>query len=525
MTNINSAVRLTPVVQIATRAPQLVTTSVPQAATVRPSTVVSLGQQITDVDTQTYTAKGAIREVQSQYVWEQDGLDKLSMYMASAVQSYSTGARFQGLGAALLEQLAASGGQRISQSGLAVSDGTAADPLLVSMQQASLREHATNTVTLNLTSASGATVTLGLYSSAAGLAVDADVQGGELTSDELKGLAALAEGFQSALNGLTQTPPRLQLGALVKLDPSLFTGLQLNAKLDTVSGEQQTFDLQLDEHSRSLKLQGPSGEVKMNLDTQGGALLGSQSQRQAAVANYLTQFDAAQKRGNGDAQLMALFKDAFSQLNSVDDASPRPATHDTVQNKVSRTLLSGLADFDASISQTEQTINPRRPEEVDHFDYVASQSTTRKGSSANLSVQQDQQASLKAAWHESLNPQVDLVLTRESESQNYRYHEVKDQSRSTTRLGYSDNSLVEASATQEASQQERVRTYQKAELKSDETQRASAAQSRDLLSMLDALLEQDRAARRIGAASKLEAQLDGLRNLWLLQSTPGQIAS
>jgi len=525
MTSINSAVRLTPVVQIAARAPQLVSTSMPQAASVRPSTVVSLGQQITDVDTQTYTAKGTTREAQSQYVWERNGLDKLSMYMASAVQSSSTGARFQGLGAALLEQLAANGGQRIAQSGLAVNDSTATEPLLLGLQQARLREYATNTVTFNLTSASGATVTLGLYSSADGLAVDADVQGGTLTSDELKGLAALAGSFQSALNGLTKEPPQLQLGALVKLDPSLFTGLQMNAKLETASGAQQTFDLQLNEDTRSLKLQGPSGEVKMNFDTQGGALLGSQAQRQAAVANYLTQFDAAQKRGNGDAQLMALFKDAFSQLNRVDDASPRPANHDVALNKASRLLLSGLADFDASISQTEQKINPMRPEEVDHFDYKVSQSTQRQGNAANLTVQQNQQANLKAAWHQGLNPLVDLVLSRDNESQNYRYREVDDQSRSTTRLGFSNNSLVEASATQQASQQERVRTYQKGTLQSDETNRASADQSRDLLHMLDTLLDQDRAARRTGAASTLEEQLAGLRHLWLLQSAPGQIAA
>jgi len=299
----------------------------------------------------------------------------------------------------------------------------------------------------------------------------------------------------------------------------------MNAKLETASGAQQTFDLQLNEDTRSLKLQGPSGEVKMNFDTQGGALLGSQAQRQAAVANYLSQFDAAQKRGNGDAQLMALFKDAFTQLNSVDDASPRPANHDGALNKASRLLLSGLADFDASISQAEQKINPMRPEEVDHFDYKVSQSTLRKGNAANLTVQQDQQANLKAAWHQGLNPLVDLVLSRDTESQNYRYREVDDQSRSTTRLGFSNNSLVEASATQQASQQERVRTYQKGTLQSDETNRASADQSRDLLNMLDKLLDQDRAARRAGAASTLEDQLAGLRHLWLLQSVPGQIAA
>jgi len=525
MTTITSAVRLTPVVQIAPRAPQVSSSTPSQALTVRPSTVVSLGQQASNVDAQTYSAKGTLQEAQGQYVWEQKGLDKLSMYMHSAVQSSSTASRFQGLGAALLEQLAANGGQRISQSGLAVNDSTATEPLLLGMQQARLREHATNSVTFQLTSASGATISLGLYSSDKGLAVDADVQGGTLTGEELKGLAGLADSFQSALNGLTREPPQLQLGALVKLDPNLFTGLQMNAKLDTASGTQQTFDLQLDEHTRSLKLQGASGEVKMNFDTHGGTLLGSQAQRQAAVANYLNQFDAAQKRGQGDEQMMTLFKDAFSQLNSVDDTSTRPANHDTAQNKASRLLLSGLADFDASITQGMQKPNPMRPEEADHFDYKVSQSTSSKGNAANLSVQQDQQASLKAAWHKGLNPLVDLKLSRDSKSQNYRYHEVEDVARSTTRLAFANNSLVEASTSQEASQQERVRTYQDGVLKTDDTSRASADRSRDLLNMLEKLLDQDQAARRTGAASTLEDQLAGLRHLWLLQSVPGQIGA
>jgi hypothetical protein len=346
-----------------------------------------------------------------------------------------------------------------------------------------------------------------------------------LTTDELKGLAALASSFQAALNGLTQEPPSLQLGALVKLDPALFTGLQLNAKLQNAGGDQQTFDLQLNEDSRNLTLQGANGTVRMNLDTQGGALLGSQAQRQAAVANYLTQFDAAQKRGHGDAQLMALFKDAFSQLNSVDDTSKRPAGHDLAQNTASRLLLSGLADFDASITQTEQKINPMRPEEVDHFDYKVSQSTTLQGPAANLAVEQAQQASMKAAWHEGLNPLVGLTLTRDNKTQNYSYHTIDDQSRSSTRLAFADNALVEATATQEASQKERVRTYQEGVLQDDTTHSAAAAQSRELLDMLDEMLSQDRAARRAGLASTLQEQVAGMGYLWRLQSAPGQITT
>ncbi|WP_256573837.1 MULTISPECIES: hypothetical protein [unclassified Pseudomonas] len=489
----------------------------------RASTQVVLGQPSIGTDSDTYSAKGTLENTASRYLWEAPAVDKLSQYMASAVQSGSTGARFQGLGAALLAQLAANGGETIAQSGLLVDDASAPSGLILGLQQSRLREYASNSVTLNLTTASGANITLGLYSSEQGLAVDAQVKGGTLSAKELDGLAALASSFQSAINGLTQEPPSLQLGALVKLDPSLFTGLQLDAKLVTSGGEQQTFALRLDDQTRSLKLQGPGGEVKMNFDTQAGALLGSQAMRQAAVANYLTQFDAAQQRGHGDEQLMGLFKDAFSQLNSVDDNRSRTAGAATALNSNSRLLLSGLADFNASVSQTTQQPNPLKPQEADNFSYQVSQSTQIKGGT-NLTVEQQQQAKLSAAWHEGFNPLVALQLTRDSESQNYRYHEVDDQSNSTTRQGFSNGVLTDASATQQASQKERVRTYQKGIELTDLSNNASNSKERDLLGILDALLRQDREAQRVGAQSTLEQQVLGLSQLWLLQSSPSLIS-
>ncbi|POG11281.1 hypothetical protein BGP84_16635 [Pseudomonas putida] len=513
-----ATVRTLPV-QIAPAATaQLDATSQAAGTLTRASTQVVLGQQSISMGSDIYSAKGTLESSSSRYVWETPGVDKLSQYMAGVVQSSSTSTRFQGLGAALLAQLAANGGATIAQSGLLINDASTPNELILGLQQSRLREYASNSITFNLTTASGATVSLGLYSSEQGLAVDAQVQGGTLSAKELDGLAALASSFQSAINGLTQEPPSFQLGALVKLDPSLFTGLQLDAQLVTSSGEQQAFELRLDDQTRSLKLQGPGGEVKMNFDTQGGALLGSQAMRQAAVANYLSQFDAAQARGHGDEQLMSLFKDAFSQLNSVDDNN-RLANSATAMNKNSRLLLSGLADFNASISQPTQQPNPAKPDEPDSFNYQVSQSTRIKGG-ANLSVEQQQQANLKAAWHERFKPLVALQLTRDSESQNYRYHEVNDQSNSTTRLGLRNGVLTDASVSQQATQKERVRTYQNGIELSDVVNNASSSKDRDLLGSLDALLRQDRKAQRIGAQSTLEQQLLGLSQLWLLQSSP-----
>ncbi|MNI68710.1 hypothetical protein D3C73_1244190 [compost metagenome] len=70
-----------------------------------------------------------------------------------------------------------------------------------------------------------------------------------------------------------------------------------------------------------------------------------------------------------------------------------------------------------------------------------------------------------------------------------------------------------------------MRTYQEGVLQDDTTHSAAAAQSRELLDMLDEMLSQDRAARRAGLASTLQEQVAGMGHLWRLQSAPGQITT
>lgn len=497
--------------------------SVNQAATVTdtPATQVTLGQdtRITDADTYSSLRTPAVR-----YAWQnENALDKLSMKMYGSVTGTSIGARFQGLGASLIEQLAANGGQRVSQSALVVGDSSATTPGALELQRAHLREHASNSITLNLTTASGATVSIGLYSDEQGLAVDASVANGELNAAELKALAKIADGFQQAVDGLAQDTPNLKLDGLLQVDQSLFSGVQMNASLKLASGEQQTFDLRLDGSQRSLSLQGPDGQVKLELDSQDGALLGNQAQRSAALNNYLTQFDAARQRGQGDKQLNTLFKDAFRQLNSVDDDSTRPANHDWKMNTLSRSLLSGLADFKASISQTTDAPNPIRQNEVDHFDYSVSQSTSKVGKGNNFSVQQDQQSSLKAAWHTSLDPRVDLLLTRDNKTQNYRYYQVNDQASSSTRTSIVDGALQAASTTREASQSERVQEYVKGDLKSDKTTADSERKAQDQRNLIDTLLERDARSRKLKGISSVAQDMASNSRQWLLQGNPSRL--
>lgn len=260
MNAITAAQRLTPIYT----APAPVQVQAVDQATpplTSPSTSVNLGQAVDATPNQTYTANGALTGPQVRYAWEQESSDKLGMAMMNSIQSLSNGGRFQNIGSALLEQLAGNGGKAVSQSIMTIAGGEQPDAAALQLQLANLRSHPTNGVTFSLTTASGATVNLSLASNAQGLAVSAEVLGGELSDDELKGLAAMADDFQSAINGLTQVPPRLQLGNLVKFDTTLFSGLQLNAKLD-VNGEPQTFDLNVNEQSRNLTLDGPSGAYR-----------------------------------------------------------------------------------------------------------------------------------------------------------------------------------------------------------------------------------------------------------------------
>ncbi|MGF6595044.1 hypothetical protein [Pseudomonas sp. 2835] len=518
MTPINAGLRIAPAYTAAQPTPASAVSNRTDQAAATPSTTVNLGQSPRSDDTATYSSRATLA-VPLRYVLENDSLNKLSMNMKIGVQASAIGSRFNGLGAALVNQLAANGGQSFTQSVFAFAEGAQPSAETLRIQGNNLRQHPANAVNLTLTTASGATVTLSLASNEQGLAVSADVQDGQLNSDELEGLAALADSFQGAINGLSEEPPRLQLGKLATLDPTLFSSLQMNAKLDTVNGEQLTFDLTLDDSARKLSLQGPAGNVQLNLDTRDTSLLGKSAQRQAAISNYLGQFDAAQSRGKGDENLVSLLKDAFVQLNSADDIAKPSTGRIPLLAAKDTALLSGLADFSASISQTSQQPNPLRPTELDRFDYQVSQSTRVSGASpANRSVQQDQQASLSAAYHTSLNPQMALVDALAT--QNYRYHEISDQSSTSTRLRYDKNSLVEASVSQQASRNERVRSYADGVLESDVSTPASVSESRNLLGLLTDLFDRERISQRDRGVSILEAQLQSLRSQWQLQSDP-----
>ncbi|MFJ3449671.1 hypothetical protein ACIPM0_15830 [Pseudomonas sichuanensis] len=487
-----------------------------------PSTSVTLGETTTVNDSETYSRLGMLSG-QVRYAWEVDSQDKLTTSLQTAFEASRTSGRFKGIGSALIEQFAQNGGKNVSQSVFAFNGQSPLDPAELKLQQQYLRENPDNQVTFSLTTSSGATIRLLLASGEKGLAVSAEVEGGTLSAEELKAVGNLADSFQSSIDGLHEAPPQLKLGALVKLDPKMFTSLQMTAKLETPTGG-QVFALTLNGKERSVSLAGPSGQVQLGLDTRNVELLGNSSQRKTAIDNYLAQFDAAQNRGRGEKNLMGLLKDAFTQLNSVDDNRQQPAQHLSSLNDKDRALLSGLADFKASISESATRSNPMRQDEVDSFTFQTSQTTTIKGSALrDLSVEQTQASKLNASFHRSLNPMTELALSNDRKSQNYTYHLIEDQASSTTRLAYDEGLLVEASASQQASQKERILSYMNGDLKSDVTTPKSVTQSRNVLNLLEDAFKQDRTSQQNLGVSLLEDLLQSQRSKWVLQADPSKI--
>ena len=133
-----------------------------------------------------------------------------------------------------------------------------------------------------------------------------------------------------------------------------------------------------------------------------------------------------------------MFKDAFSAMNSHYPQGATP-TEPLTRNATDKGLMTGLADFEASITQTNNASNPMRPPEVDSFAYTLSQKTLVKGSiMRDGSIDQVQQSSLVTSYHKNLKGGKAPVLATTTNLQNYLYVEVNDKASSSASLAYKD---------------------------------------------------------------------------------------
>lgn len=435
-----------------------------------PSVQVTLGASASDAS-DTYSLGG--QDPATRY-----SNDALSAMLQRNAGSQSASSLFAGLGKALLSRLGADGSD-VSLNSAAAKDTTKADGIAPPMLGA------TANASLTVKLASGASVTLSLSSGVDGLSIDMR-SSSPLGEEDRQSVAKLGGAFQDMLDGLGSTPPKLSLQGLTEGD-SRIASVDFKATVPAMGDTTQKIDFHSGADARSVKVDGPGGSINVDMDMSNAATWGNQAQRKASISNYLDQIDVAANRGNGDKDLVALFKSAFGQLNASYPPSPTTGPNDGVRalNASDHAALTGLADFKASIGQTASSSNPLHPEEMDSFSYELSQSTQLGGKSAtDRTIDQHLSSHLKASYHMALAAGLSLQLTRKPESQNYIYRQVDDSSSSDTHLAYTKGRLTEASVTQSASQTTHDKKYVMAKLMSDTTTPSSRTHTQDLLALL-----------------------------------------
>ncbi|MBA5687780.1 hypothetical protein [Rugamonas apoptosis] len=433
-------------------------------------------------------------------LWESPARDKITSLIARNFFAPSVGGRFHGLGSALLERFYGDGADvtqaaRLPQSGSELYSPVAA----AAMAKPAAHGQGDNQVALTIATTGGAQVKLTLDSGDDGLAVQMQTTG-TLNQAERDALAKLTDAFQDAIDGIAQSPPQLKLGGLLAFDPAVLASVDLHTvvKVATVPETVQTLDLHADGAHRKVSFSGAAGAVNVNVDMSQAAALGNKAQQARAVGSYLQQVDLAASRGHGDASLVSMFKDAFAEMNSGYDAASLPPTEVARADKLTlsgedHALLTGLADFDAAITQTSQSPNRMRPGEHDAFSYQVSQSTSIGGrSQGDRFVAQHQRSQLNASYHMPAVPGGQLRLDGGPEDQNYDYYQIDDNASSDALMAYDQGRLKTASLRQSATQSTHVMKYAMGHLIADATTPGQRTLQRDLVEALAPDLKGDR---------------------------------
>ncbi|GJJ00790.1 hypothetical protein RugamoR64_13280 [Duganella rhizosphaerae] len=449
-------------------------------------------------------------------VWERSDKDAISALVARNYNGLPSASRFKNLGAALLERFKTDGSdysQSVQQSSRDARTGTY-DTLLYA-QLPPLHRVGDDQAGLTVTTKSGVKVSLALDSSDNGVAVQVQ-SSGKLSDDERAALAALSGAFQHAIDGLAAVPPKIDLSGLTGFDSSVLSSVDLHSQIKLNATDTQRLDFHADAKQRSVRFSGPAGEAKIGVDLSQPAAWGSKEQQAKALVNYLHQFDQAASRGHADAELAGLFKDALTEMHSDYGQQPAAPQQRVTLADQDHAALTGLADFSASITQTETSPNPLRLGEHDSFDYQASQSTSVQGrSQLDRSIAQQQQSQLKASYHAPSRADGILALTLDRASQNYNYVLVDDNASSNAALAYEDGALAKATLDQSARQSTRTVKYLLDKQIEDLTVPSSAAHTRDLLDMLSPKKKPDEDERR--------NKLDAVNQMIFLQPEPGAL--
>jgi hypothetical protein len=450
-------------------------------------------------------------------LWERMASDPITSRIAANIDGSRLANRFDGLGAALLAHFRADGSD-FSQALIQVPAATSPEQV----SESRFHAQAANEVALTVTTRGGTTVTVTLGSDEDRLAVQIAVEGGALSESERTALVNLSEGFQKAIDGLTRMPPKLDMSDLLAFDTQALSSVNLHASVELHDRTRLSVDVLADDKQRTITVAGATGTVKVNVDPTGAALLGSDRQREAALTKYLQQFDQAQRRGQGDAGLMALFKDAFGQVHgSVRSDAPAQANRGFTTDDLGMTT--GLADFSASVTETTASPNPMRSDEVDSFVYqVAQQTDVRGDGPLDRRVRQHQESSLKASFHRSLHPDTALLLDESRYSQNYFYEQIDDKASSDMNLAYEKGLLATASLTQTVEQSQRTQKYQTGRLVEDTTTPSPHSRTIDVLALVKAAEAAD-VADRIDNATQRDKVLADMHDRVMLQADAARL--
>ena len=401
-------------------------------------------------------------------LWAAPPTGDVSQVMAQLRSVGNSSDLLSGLGAAALNQVASTTGnfqQSVvsypNPAAMGLIDATTSTDAAAALQDAA--QNVQNKVGLTIRTASGKEVAIsitfgGTYSTIQdSLSINVQTSG-KLSAAEQAAIGKLSKGFAAALQGITTVPPQVDVSGLVGFDPTVLSSVDLKVREppSTSMTSLQSLDFHADAAGRSFAMQGGAGNVSVSVDLSKPALWGSTAQQQTALLGYLNQFDAANARAHGGATLLAQFKDAFSELNSSYPASgqqPAQALAASAMNSKDVSVLSGLADFQASMSGTSDNGSAAHwITEAGHIDYQVSQSTEVSGvaKSTGLSVTQTQTAALVASFERTRAGEM-LDTTRNG---NYDLYRINDSTSTTTSFAYADSKLQSASSVSLVNQSE-----------------------------------------------------------------------
>lgn len=387
--------------------------------------------------------------MQPKQAWASAPGDAISNLMArnfgsnsGGVQSRDFSGQWRGLGGALLSQLATSTSSptQYRQTFLASVDSK----LSLEDQFSSVKLGA-STVHFQLKTRSGQTVDLQIVVNKfadgviPGMQVSAS-SSGALSDAERKALAALSEGLDEALEGLGRVDaPEMNLSGLMNYDRSVFSSLDLDIEIPPVQkgDPNDTFALHLGEDKNTLAYKGPLGQMQMRLDAAALVRGAGTAQRQAAIAQYLKQIDAAAGRSHANEKLVGIFKSSFVQMHNLPESSGAAGMDDDVMTLLGtgltdqvRPLLTGLSDFEASFSGEFERNNARGAlNEQGEMSYALSQKTEVQvhRREKDASIVQTRSENLTANYAKARNG-AELILRLGY----YDRHSIRDSSTVTT---------------------------------------------------------------------------------------------